>query len=46
MAAVEVPRGRPGVDPERVGLIGWSRGGWESLLAAGFRPVLAAFLSA
>ncbi|WP_433274081.1 alpha/beta hydrolase family protein [Actinosynnema sp. CS-041913] len=34
LAAVEVLRGWPGVDPARVGVIGWSQGGWVSLLAA------------
>ncbi|MFS8097076.1 alpha/beta hydrolase [Lentzea alba] len=34
LAAVEVLRGWPGVDRDRVGLIGWSQGGWVSLLAA------------
>ncbi|GAA0222244.1 hypothetical protein GCM10010492_20510 [Saccharothrix mutabilis subsp. mutabilis] len=39
LAAAEVLRGRPGVDPDRVGLIGWSQGGWVSLLAAATGPV-------
>ncbi|MFI9813434.1 alpha/beta hydrolase family protein [Saccharothrix variisporea] len=39
LAAVDVLRGRPGVDPDRVGLIGWSQGGWVSLLAAATAPV-------
>ncbi|MBB5953508.1 hypothetical protein FHS29_000078 [Saccharothrix tamanrassetensis] len=34
LAAVDVLRSWPGVDPERIGLIGWSQGGWVSLLAA------------
>ncbi|MEU4803834.1 alpha/beta hydrolase [Actinosynnema sp. NPDC023587] len=34
LAAARVLRGFPGVDPARVGLVGWSQGGWVSLLAA------------
>jgi len=34
LAAVEVLSAVPGVDPQRIGLIGWSQGGWVSLLAA------------
>jgi pimeloyl-ACP methyl ester carboxylesterase len=40
LAAAEVLRGWPGVDPDRVGLIGWSQGGWVSLLAARTGPDL------
>lgn len=38
LAAVEVLRGWPGVDRSRIGLIGWSQGGWVSLLAASTAP--------
>ncbi|MEU4744383.1 alpha/beta hydrolase, partial [Actinosynnema sp. NPDC023658] len=38
LAAVEVLRGWRGVDPDRIGLIGWSQGGWVSLLAARTAP--------
>jgi uncharacterized protein len=38
LAAVEVLRGQPGVDPSRVGLLGISQGGWVSYLAASMEP--------
>lgn len=38
LAAVEVLRGWRGVDRDRIGLIGWSQGGWVSLLAARTAP--------
>jgi uncharacterized protein len=38
LAAVEVLRGWHGVDRHRIGLIGWSQGGWVSLLAASTSP--------
>ncbi|WP_027945875.1 alpha/beta hydrolase family protein [Amycolatopsis taiwanensis] len=38
LAAVEVLRGWRGVDRHRIGLIGWSQGGWVSLLAARTAP--------
>ncbi|WP_199444059.1 alpha/beta hydrolase family protein [Umezawaea beigongshangensis] len=38
LAAVEVLRGWRGVDRHRIGLIGWSQGGWVSLLAARTSP--------
>lgn len=38
LAAVEVLRKWPGVDPRGIGLIGWSQGGWVSLLAASTAP--------
>lgn len=38
LAALEVLRGQPGVDPDRVGLLGISQGGWVSYLAASQAP--------
>jgi uncharacterized protein len=38
LAAVEVLRSQPGVDPDRVGLLGVSQGGWVAYLAASLRP--------
>lgn len=38
LAAMEVLRGQPGVDPDRVGLLGISQGGWVSYLAASQAP--------
>jgi pimeloyl-ACP methyl ester carboxylesterase len=38
LAAVEVLRGSAHVDSDRIGLIGWSQGGWVSLLAAHTSP--------
>jgi uncharacterized protein len=38
LAALEVLRGQPGVDPDRVGLLGISQGGWVSYLAASLAP--------
>jgi uncharacterized protein len=38
LAAVEVLRQVPGVDPDRVGLLGISQGGWVSYLAASLAP--------
>ena len=38
LAAVEVLRQQPGVDPARVGLLGISQGGWVSYLAASHAP--------
>ena len=41
LAAVELLRGRPDVDPERVGLCGGSQAGWVMLLAASRSPEVA-----
>jgi pimeloyl-ACP methyl ester carboxylesterase len=38
LAALEVLRGQPGVDPERVGFLGISQGGWVAYLAASQAP--------
>lgn len=38
LAALEVLRNQPGVDPGRVGLLGISQGGWVSYLAASQAP--------
>jgi hypothetical protein len=38
LAAVEMLRRQPGVDPERVGLLGVSQGAWVSLIAASMAP--------
>lgn len=38
LAAVEVLRRRPGVDPDRVGLLGISQGAWITYLAAALAP--------
>jgi uncharacterized protein len=38
LAAAEVLRKQPGVDPDRVGLLGVSQGGWVSYLAASLAP--------
>jgi pimeloyl-ACP methyl ester carboxylesterase len=38
LAALEVLRAQPGVDPGRVGLLGISQGGWVSYLAASLAP--------
>jgi len=38
LAAAEVLRKRPGVDPDRVGLLGVSQGGWVAYLAASLAP--------
>jgi uncharacterized protein len=38
LAAVEVLRRQPGVDPGRVGLLGVSQGGWVSYIAASLAP--------
>ncbi len=38
LAALEVLRQQPGVDPGRVGFLGISQGGWVSLLAARLAP--------
>jgi uncharacterized protein len=38
LAAVEVLHEQPGVDPERVGLLGISQGGWVAYLAASLAP--------
>jgi uncharacterized protein len=38
LAALEVLRRQPGVDPGRVGLLGISQGGWVSYLAASHAP--------
>ncbi len=38
LAALEVLRQQPGVDPDRVGFLGISQGGWVSLLAASLAP--------
>lgn len=38
LAAAEVLRGQPGVDPGRVGLLGISQGGWVAYLAASLAP--------
>ncbi len=38
LAALEVLRCQPGVDPGRVGLLGISQGGWVSYLAASLAP--------
>jgi pimeloyl-ACP methyl ester carboxylesterase len=38
LAALEVLRRQPGVDPDRVGLLGISQGGWVSYLAASQGP--------
>jgi uncharacterized protein len=38
LAAVEVLRQQPGVDPDRIGLLGVSQGGWVSYLAASMAP--------
>ena len=38
LAAVEVLRQQPGVDPSRVGLLGISQGGWISYIAASLAP--------
>ena len=38
LAAVEVLRRQPGVDPNRVGLLGMSQGGWVAYLAAATVP--------
>lgn len=34
VAAVKRVRGLPGVDPDRVGILGWSQGGWIGAMAA------------
>ena len=44
-AALEIVRGRPGIDPDRLALAGWSHGGWTildamSLAESGARPAL------
>src|ERR1019366_3442337 len=38
LAALEVLRHQPGVDPDRVGFLGISQGGWVSYLAASMAP--------
>ncbi len=38
LAAVELLRVQPGVDPSRVGLLGISQGGWISYIAASLAP--------
>jgi uncharacterized protein len=38
LAAVEALGRQPGVDPERIGLLGVSQGGWVSLIAASLAP--------
>jgi hypothetical protein len=38
LAALEVLRNQPGVDPGRIGLLGISQGGWVSYLAASLAP--------
>jgi pimeloyl-ACP methyl ester carboxylesterase len=38
LAAVEVLREQPGVDPGRVGMLGISQGGWVAYLAASLAP--------
>src|SRR3954469_25671038 len=44
LAAVEVLRKRPGVDPARVGVWGLSEGGWVAPLAASKSPEHVAFV--
>lgn len=39
LAGAAFLRGRPGVDPERVGLVGLSQGGWVAPVAAARAPV-------
>lgn len=44
LAGVEYLRGRPEVDPERIGLVGLSQGGWVAPIAAAARPGEVAFV--